>query len=266
MTVRAPPLWIPAFAGTTMGDVRADKGCWWEEAATASAARLRRGVGSGMRRGLVVGGPPRGGTCPLRFPSGRTDAGRIFVFMSAHAVRVERPFDGSGNCECAPATGSAGRGDKETPRAAPRPWIPAFAGTTMWVGGSAGAAGGVGVRVPLRRDGRFAKRPYDGVWGSRRRRGLVVGDALRQRSGRTDSCLRERMTTWVGESGMRRGCWWWGALRQAQGERNSRCGRATGCGVGVAARACIWWGLGRRRCGEGYSSGRGIQRALKSWG
>ena len=50
-------------------------------------------------------------------------------------------------------------------RAAPL-WIPAFAGTTM---GGCGAAGGVGggVRVPLRRDGRFANRPYDGESGKR---------------------------------------------------------------------------------------------------
>ena len=50
-------------------------------------------------------------------------------------------------------------------------WIPAFAGTTVGgcgVWGVAGAAGGGGVRVPLRRDGRFANRPYE-VWG--------VGDA-----------------------------------------------------------------------------------------
>ena len=31
-----------------------------------------------------------------------------------------------------------------------------------------GAVGGWGVRVPLRRDGRFANRPYDGEWGMRR--------------------------------------------------------------------------------------------------
>ena len=33
------------------------------------------------------------------------------------------------------------------------------------VWGSARVDGGGGVRVPLRRDGRFANRPYDGEWG-----------------------------------------------------------------------------------------------------
>ena len=64
----------------------------------------------------------------------------------------------------------------EAPRAAPL-WVPAFAGMTLvgecgkddgGVCGSARAAGGGGVRVPLRRDGRFANRPYDGEWGVRR--------------------------------------------------------------------------------------------------
>ena len=111
------------------GNRGCDGGWWWEALRQAQGERnrgerVRRGVGSGMRRGT------------------------------------------------------------ETPLAAPRPWVPASAGTTMWVGGSAGAVGGVGVRVPLRRDGRFAVRPCEGVWG----RGCGAG-------------------------------WWWGALRQAQGER-----------------------------------------------
>ena len=71
----------------------------------------------------------------------------------------------------------------ETPCAAPL-WIPAFAGTTMGVCGSA-SAGSVGVRGPpssalrtgfdrLRANG-LGERPFDGVWGMR-----LGGDAPRR--------------------------------------------------------------------------------------
>ena len=75
----------------------------------------------------------------------------------------EAPYDGGRELPLRRGVGDAWRAG--TPRSAPL-WIPAFAGMTMGVWGSA-RAGGYGVRVPLSRDGRFANRPYDGVWGCR---------------------------------------------------------------------------------------------------
>ena len=58
--------------------------------------------------------------------------------------------------------------------------------------GPASAAGGGGVRVPLRRDGRFAKRPYGGGGGVGNATGLVRVGALRQAQGERnrESALR----------------------------------------------------------------------------
>ena len=64
----APPLWIPAFAGTAVGSVRAGECCWLRRGSRSGgtgASRIAPTVGqgeSGMRRGLGVGVP-----CPLAF-------------------------------------------------------------------------------------------------------------------------------------------------------------------------------------------------------
>ena len=94
---RPAPLWIPAFAGTTMG-------------------------GAGRRGVLVAVGPP---SSALRTGFDRLRANGV----------------GERACEM----GSGDAWGTETPPAAPLPWIPAFAGRTMGVCGSAKAAGG-GVR------------------------------------------------------------------------------------------------------------------------
>ena len=124
------PLWVPAFAGTTMGECGQSSADGRRvvvplsrdgpsRASGLSDSRSAPTVGWGMRRGLVAG-----------------------VLCPAHL------------------------------------WIPAFAGTTI-----AGVRAGKccwwrRVGVPLRRDGRFSKRPYGalGEWGMRR--GLVVGVPL----------------------------------------------------------------------------------------
>ena len=136
----APRPWVPAFARTTMG-----------ECGSAGAA------GGGRRPAPAPARGACGPRSPFDFPQGERPP-RPRMALSRWVPACAGITRGGGVRE--------GRGTRE-PRPSPRPWIPAFAGTTMWVGVSAGAAGGVGVRVSLRRDGRFAKRPYDGVWSRR---------------------------------------------------------------------------------------------------
>ena len=120
---RTPPLWIPAFAGMTLGVVRERR---WESAGRAGAA------GGG-------GNPSTG--------SGRTES------RSAPAMWVGGGVPPPG----APLdTGfrrydDGGRGNDATrrrPRAAPLPWVPAKAGTT--VGGVCGTRGSCWWRRALR--------------------------------------------------------------------------------------------------------------------
>ena len=94
-----------------------------------------------------------GGGSPLRVPSGQASTGS------------GRTVSGS-----ARAMGSGGRdGGRRRPAPRPCPGFPLSREGRSWgVCGVAGAVGGGGVRVPLRRDGRFANRPYDGEWGVRR--------------------------------------------------------------------------------------------------
>ena len=110
----------------------------------------------GSARVAGVGGP-------LRVPSGQASTG-----------------SGRTDSGSARATDAWGR---ETPRAAPLPWIPAFAGTTMGVWGSARAAGGGG--PPSTGSGRTdaGSAPTTGSRGC-----VEGGDAPRRAP--LDSCLR----------------------------------------------------------------------------
>ena len=138
----------------------------------------------------------------------------------------------------------------------------------MGVCGSARATGG-GVRVPLRRDGRFANRPYDGEWGMRR--GLGWGCPARRPSGyrlspvrrcgcgvrretETPLCLAPALDSRFrgkDDGGVRAGkCWrsWGGegpaaavrAVREPPLRRVGGVGDATGVWVGVPRPACLW--------------------------
>ncbi len=111
--------------------------------------------------------------------------------------------------------GSWGRG---RPLAAPLPWVPACAGTT-------GGNGLGGARVM--------------GWGD-----ALGGDAPRPAP--LDSCLRRNdggVGTTIGGVGDGEGCWWVGALRQAQGERGCgwRLRRGGGGGGGETPHAAPLW-------------------------
>ena len=131
---------------------------------------LRRGVGVGSAKGVGDGGAP---PAPLWIPAfaGMTRAEGPLRVPSGQAST------GSGRTDAgsARAVGSGGAMGAETPRAAPL-WIPAFAGTTVGVGGLASAAGvGRGSRSRGTGDSRIANRPYGVGWESGAQRGLVMG-------------------------------------------------------------------------------------------
>ena len=100
--------------------------------------------------------------------------------------------------------------------------------------------------VPLRRDGRFAKRPYGGGVG--KRRGLVVAGP-RSCPAPLDSCLRRNDDGGGGNDaggtcgndavgGLRAGeCWWW----RSGGSRFGGTGDSR-----IAPTAGVWGELGRR--------------------
>ena len=188
-----------------------------------------------------------------------------------------RPFDrlranGFGKRACGGEEGM--RGGTETPRAAPRPWVPAFARTTMagvWAGEGCWWRGAPFDRLRVNGGGRRACGGESGT-----RRGLVVGvpcpahlwipafagttvgvgglaraagRGRRSRSGGTGDS-RIAPTTGCGGVGDARGGRWGGAppmplwipafagmtreggpLRQAQGERS--------------CEAPLWWGVAR---------------------
>ena len=183
---RPAPLWIPAFAGTTM-----------------------RGCGA-------AGGAGGGG---VRVPLRRD--GRF----------ANRPYEVWGVGE---ATGVW----VGVPRPAPL-WIPAFAGTTMGGCGAAGGVGGGGVRVPLRRDGRFANRPYDGEWGTRW--GFRWGCAAPRPSEYRLSPVRR----WgVRGSG---GCWWWGVRWRTETPRAAPLWIPAFAGMTLVGEWGMRWGGGGRR-------------------
>ena len=193
--------------------------------------RARGGVPDCVRRMGAAGcaGPP---SSALRTgPSSALRTG--FDGLRANGVGKRR-YDGEWGT----------RWGTEAPRAAPL-WVPAFAGMTLvgecgkdngGVCGSARAAGGGGVRVPLRWDGRFANRPYDGELGMRR--GFGWGCAAPRPSGYRLSPVRR----WGVRGGG--GCWWWG------GEGPAAAGRAVReppLRRGVAARLGFGWGCAAQR-------------------
>ena len=208
-------------------------------------------------------GAPPGGRAPFDFPQGERTPPHLCIHVCAGMARARGPSTGSGRTELrgAPTTGSGVVGDATgLVVGAPRPsplWIPAFAGTTMGMCGPISAAGGVGVRVPLRRDGRFARRACDGVG---------VGDAAGVGGGGAPPLAPL-------DTGFRRyddgdvravECCWWRrgespaaagrALREAPLRRVGGVGDATGVGGGrpfdrlrangIAVRAC--YGVGVR--------------------
>ena len=178
----AAPLAPLALSPTTMGECGS---------IAAGGVGVRVAAGRALREAPLVGGWRCDGECwwwecpsplaPLDTGFRRYDDGDVRANKCCWWRRGESPAAAGRALREAPlrcvggvgdATGVGGGGPFDRLRAN---WIPAFAGTTMGMCGPISAAGGVGVRVPLRRDGRFAKRPYDGVWGSGMRRGLVVG-------------------------------------------------------------------------------------------
>ena len=132
------------------------------------------------------------------------------------------------------------------PRSAPL-WIPAFAGTTM---------GGVRAgeccwwrrgKFPLRRDGRFANRPYDGVRGSRGYGG--VGGGVAPLSAPLDTGFRRyddggcsgRQVLWVADAEV-----------PASAGTTKRAGDTTRDGGTPAPRPCPGFPLSREgRWGRG---------------
>ena len=193
------PLWVPAFAGTTVGVCG--------PARAAGVGRGSRSGGTGDSRIAPTTGSGRvgdamgvGGGCPARRTSGyrlspvrRWGCGGRRVLLvsggppsSAHRTGFDRlRANGVGRRACGGDWGMRWWGT-ETHRAAPRPWVPAFARTTIGVWGLASAVG-VGREVPLWRDGRFANRPYGGVACTRAgflpARERHVREALRQAQG-----------------------------------------------------------------------------------
>ena len=127
-------------------------------------------------------------------------------------------------------------GEAEAPRAAPLPWVPAKAGTTVG-GGCAGRAGAVGGGGP---------RPAPLPW--------VPAFAR---------------TTEGGVCGTRGSCWWRRALRQAQGERRG-CEARLRCGlVGACRRPAHLWipaFAGTTMAGVGSSRGGGAPRRAPALG
>ena len=271
------------------GDVRANKCCWWRrgEGPAAAGRALReaplRCVG-GVGDATGVGGGDAPPLAPLDTGFRRYDDGDGRVGQCWWLWRGEGPAAAGRALRETPLRRVGGVGDVtgvgggDAPPLAPLDtgfrryddgdervgkcwWLwrgegPAAAGRALRetplrrVGGVGDATGvGGGVAPPLAPlDTGF--RRYDDVgvrankccWWRRGESPAAAGRALRE------APLRR---------GVGRGCggvWWWGALRQAQGERNR----------GARGRRGV--GRGRRRCGEGYASGRGIQRALKSWG
>ena len=255
----APRFLVPVFAngmGECACDGAAGGGPSTGSGRTESRARLRRGVGEGMGEGDAPRRAPA-----LGFPLSRErrwgSAGRRGCWWR-EALRQAQGERNRG----ARATGCGG-GDGGGRRPAAAPLLDSrFRGNDDVGGRVGGGCWWRRGRVPLRRTG-FAVRACDGGRGCDG--GLVVGGPSTG-SGRTEFAVRA-----CGDDGVSRGrgCGRGlvvGGPSTGSGRTESRCARATGWGGGLRCGRATGCGGRGRRCGEGYSSGRGIQRALKSWG
>ena len=137
------------------------------------------GCGGGDAGAAGGGGPPssalRTGFERLK-ANGRGAPPFLWGPSCVGMTREGGPSTGSGRTDSGSARAVGRRGRRwgmKTPHAAPL-WIPAFAGTTVGVGG-AGEYCWCRAGVPLSRDGRFANRPYGVGWESGAQRGLVMG-------------------------------------------------------------------------------------------
>ena len=160
-----------------------------------SCLRSNDAWGAG-RRGLMVV------ECPLRVPSGQASTGSGRTDLGSAPTTGSRGCNGVGVGMPCPAPlwipafagktigvwGAARDGDAPVHRPCPgfpqrreRRW--GCAGRTMGVCGPASAGGHGGVKVPLRRDGRFANRPYGGLGELGMRRGFGWGCPARRPSG-----------------------------------------------------------------------------------
>ena len=178
---RPTPLWIPAFAGMTrVGERGRREGETAPHRAPALGSRFRGNDDGGVRVSrpwAVVGGPlaaPRRGGCgPPAHPSISLRAnglpGPALVILrepqgERPALPRTAPLDSClrRNDSCG---GVRGLREMETPLAAPLPWVPAFARTTMGVCGLA-SADGVGGGGPAVAGRAFCQWPLRlGWWG-----------------------------------------------------------------------------------------------------
>ena len=216
-------------------------------------ARLRWGVGVGDARGVGGGGAPPG--APLDTGFRRYDdcgcAGQrgLLVAEGGGPVAAGRAIRES-PLRCVRGVGNARGVVGGLPRLA-HLWVSVFAGTTV-----AGVRSGEGCWCraggPALRDGRFANRPYDGVW--RRRRcdggwwwGCPAHAPL-------DSCLRRN------DAGG-------GPPSTGSGRTDSRSAPMVGCcarGRGSCLRGSDGRGSGRRQGHADYKRGTKDGAALRT--
>ena len=180
-TPRASPLWIPAFAGMTRAGECGKDERWGRPRASplpwvpARAGTTMGGVvGCVGARGWCQGGGPlsrAGGsrTAPTT-GVGRTRArvmrGLLVVGGALRQAQGERIW------EARVRWGVGGGMGWETPRAAPLPWVPSFAGTTVGECGPARAGGG-GWGDPAAAGGHFDRLRANGC--AQRRGGGRLG-------------------------------------------------------------------------------------------
>ena len=139
---RPAPLWIPAFAGTTMGGIGVDKCCWWRN---GRFPLLRDGRFANRPYGAFGESEMRGGWwwwglspgAPLDTGFRRYDDGVCGSASAAGGGMGGSRCCGTGGSRTAPTVRLGSRRcDGGWWWGGPPLWIPAFAGTTM--GGVAG--------------------------------------------------------------------------------------------------------------------------------
>ena len=199
-------------------------------------ARVQWGAGDAMGDGDA----PR--RAPLDSCLGRSYArGGVRVVMRGLLV-AEGPSTGSGRTDSrgACATGSGGR-DGGFGGGAPRR-APLDTGFRRYDDGGVRGGGGCWWRrseVPLRRDGRFANRPYDGEWGTRW--GFRWGCAAPRPSEYRLSPVRR----WGVRGGG--GCWWWGVRWRTETPRAAPLWIPAFAGMTLVGEWGMRWGGGGRR-------------------